>query len=90
VATQKHMGRNQLLARLTAQVGDEGLARGILIDRGHMTASGKLTPEGQRRNNMTAEERALDRAAKRSGKSTSEYIYDPRTNRATLRSRRSR
>lgn len=90
MATQEFMGRNQLLARLSAQVGDEGLARAILIDRGHMTADGKLTAEGKRRNEMTAEERAVDRAAKRSGRDTSAYTYDPRTNRATLRTRRGR
>lgn len=90
MATQRFMGRNQLLDRLTAQVGDEGLARAILIDRGHMTASGKLTAEGQRRNAMTAEERAIDRAAKRSGRSVADFEYDPRTNRATLRAQRRR
>lgn len=90
MATQRFMGRNQLLERLTAQVGNEGLARGILIDRGHMTASGQLTAEGQRRNAMTAEERALDRSAQRTGRSTSDFVYDPKTNRATLRTRRSR
>ena len=81
------MGRNQLLQRLTAQVGDETLARGILIKRGHMTASGQLTAEGKRRSMMTAEERAVDRAVKRSGRAHSDYDYNPATNRATLRKR---
>jgi len=83
--TQEFMGRNQLLQRLTAQVGDEALAREILIKRGHMTPSGQLTAEGHRRSMMTAEERAVDRAVKRSGKSHSDYQYNPSTNRATLR-----
>ena len=83
--TQEYMGRNQLLQRLTAQVGDEGLARSILIKRGHMTPEGKLTAAGHARSMMTAEERAVDRAVQRSGRSHSEYKYDPQTNRATLK-----
>lgn len=83
--TQKYMGRHSLLKRLTAQVGDEGTARSILIKRGHMTKSGQLTSKGRERDSMTAEERAKDRAAKRSGKSTKAYTYNPRTNAARLR-----
>lgn len=85
MVTQKFMGRNQLVKRLAAQVGDEKAAREILIKRGHMTPSGALTPKGQARNAMTAEERAIDRAAKRSGKPRSTYKYDPKTNRATIK-----
>jgi hypothetical protein len=33
---------------------------------------------------MTAEERAIDRASKESGKPETQYTYDPTTNRATL------
>jgi hypothetical protein len=87
MTTQKHMGRHSLLKRLTAQVGDEGKARAILISRGHMTESGKLTAEGRKRDAMTAEERAVDRAAKRSGRRPSEYKYDPAKNTARLRRR---
>jgi len=83
--TQAFMGRNQLLQRLTAQVGDEGLARSILIDRGHMTPDGKLTAAGQARSMMTAEERAIDRAVKRSGRNHSDYVYNQNTNRATVK-----
>ena len=50
-----------------------------------MTASGELTVKGRARDNMTAEERAIDRASKESGKSASDYTYDPTTNRATLK-----
>lgn len=82
------MGRNQLLERLTAQVGSSALARELLIKRGHMTADGRLTAEGHRRNMMTAEERAIDRAARRSGKAAENYVYNPETNRATLSKRR--
>jgi hypothetical protein len=52
-----------------------------------MTESGKLTAEGRKRDAMTAEERAIDRAAKRSGRRPSEYKYDPAKNTARLRRR---
>jgi hypothetical protein len=49
-----------------------------------LTASGELTAKGRARDKMTAEERAIDRASKESGRSSSDYTYDPTTNRATL------
>ena len=85
--TQKHMGRNSLLKRLTAQVGNEESAKKILVDRGHMTTNGKLTAAGMARDSMTAEERAKDRASKRSGKPASKYTYNPASNTASLRRR---
>ena len=85
MTTQKFMGRNQIVDRLTAQVGDEKLARDILIKRGHMRKDGSLTAKGRERDRMTAEERAIDRASKGSGKPAAKYTYDPRTNRATLK-----
>ena len=36
MATQKHMGRNQLIERLTAQVGNKDTAIEILKKRGHL------------------------------------------------------
>jgi len=84
-ATQKFMGRNSLIDRLTAQVGDRGKAIGILQERGHVDAKGKLTEAGRKRDAMTAEERALDRAAKLRKRPTSAFTYDPKTNRATLK-----
>lgn len=86
-ATQKFMGRNQMLERLTAQVGDKEQAKRLLIARGHMTEAGKFTAAGEKRNAMTAEERAIDRAAKASGNPRGQYKYDPKTNRATLKRR---
>ena len=88
MATQKYMGRGQLLERLTAQVGDRKLAIAILQKRGHLKADGKTyTDEGLKRNAMTASERAKDRAAKESGGKMSDYIYNPNTNRATLKTK---
>lgn len=88
MATQKFMGRNQIVDRLTAQVGDAKLAHEILKKRGLMDDKGNLTAKGRERNAMTAEERAIDRAAKRSGKAPTKYVYNPRTNRATLKGKK--
>jgi hypothetical protein len=84
--TQKFMGRGQLLQRLAAQMGgNEQAARDVLVKRGHMTPDGKFTKEGEARNQMTAEERAKDRASKETGTPVSRLKYDPKTNRATKR-----
>lgn len=86
MATQKFMGRGQLIDRLTAQVGDRATAVKILQQRGQLQADGKtFTAEGQARNNMTAEERAKDRAAKKTGAPASAFTYNPKTNTARKR-----
>ena len=85
MVTRAHIGANELLPRLTAQVGSEELARALLIERGDMRPSGKLTAKGKKRDAMTAEERAIDRATKRSGRAASDYKYSPQTNQATLK-----
>ena len=73
------MGRGQLVPRLIAQVGDRDFAMNLLEQRGHVDSVGNLTPSGQKRNNMTAEERALDRD--NDGRSRK---YNPSTNSTTL------
>lgn len=45
----------------------------------------EATIKGKRRGQMTPGARAKDRAAKRSGKSPIDYMYNSRTNRAKLR-----
>ena len=85
MATQKFMGKNQLIDRLAAQIGSRDTALEVLRKRGHVDAKGKLTAAGKKRDAMTAEERALDRASQRTGKKPSAFKYDPSTNRATLR-----
>jgi len=85
MTTQKFMGKNQLIDRLAAQMNSREAAIDVLKKRGHVDAQGNLTAEGKRRDAMTAEERALDRAKKRTGKPVSAFKYDPKTNRATLR-----
>lgn len=80
------MGRGQLVDRLTKQVGDRKMAVELLIKRGHLKSDGKtFTKAGAMRNNMTAGERAIDRAAKYSGKSSSNFIYNPIKNTANGR-----
>ena len=88
MATTKFTGRDMLVDRLSAQVGDKGLARALLIKRGDMTKGGKLTAKGQKRNAMTAGERAKDRASKASGRPVGAYKYNARTNRATLKGKK--
>jgi hypothetical protein len=83
--TQKFMGANEMLKRLGAQTGSEEMAKALLVKRGQMTESGAWTKEGAKRNAMTAEERAIDRASTASGNAKSKYVYNPGTNRATLK-----
>jgi hypothetical protein len=86
MATQKFMGKNQLIKRLAAQVGNKKSAVTILKKRGDLKADGKtLTAAGKKRDAMTAEQRAKDRAVKASNHKASDYTYNPRTNRATLK-----
>lgn len=85
MATQKHMGRNELIERLTAQVGNKDTAIEILKKRGHLDKDGKYTQSGMIRNMMTAEERAKDRASKKTGKPKTAFKYNPKTNTAKLK-----
>lgn len=85
MTTTKHTGRGSLVKRLAAQVGSKPLAENLLKQRGHMTKGGKLTAAGKKRDAMTAEERAKDRASKRSGRPTKDFKYDVKTNRATIK-----
>ncbi len=88
MTTQKFMGRNQLIDRLAAQIGSRDKAIATLQERGHLQADGKtFTVEGAKRNAMTAEERAKDRAAKRTGKPATAFGYNPKTNTAAFKKR---
>ena len=83
--SQNFIGRNQLIDRVTDQVGSRDMALGILEKRGHVFPNtDKLTITGKIRDDMTAEERSLERAAKNSGKPVSSFIYDPLTNSTKL------
>ena len=81
---QGFTGRDQLINRLALQVGDRGAAIRILQRRGHLMADGKtFTHEGAKRNAMTAEDRAIDRASKAANRPASDFHYDARTNYAS-------
>lgn len=77
----------QLAARGVSNAHDEAVKKlqgyGILKP-GSAT---ELTPHGEKRNAMSPEERAIDRAQKTAGgrHKKRDYSYDPATNRATLK-----
>jgi hypothetical protein len=78
-----YSGKLQLIDRLTYQVGDRKKAIAILQSRGHLEADGvTLTPDGMKRNMMTAEERAIDRVSKRLNISPENLIYNQQNNTA--------
>jgi len=77
---------SKLLKRLTEQLivkghqDAQGMAKKILIDRGHLNKDGSDTTEGRILGDMSPEERALQRHVKRYGGDPEDYIYDPNTN----------
>jgi len=86
------MGRNQMLERLTEQMRTQSsppkdpraAAVAVLQARGHLlSGTEKFSTAGIARNKMTAEERAKDRASRRTGLPVETFGYDPQTNRAT-------
>ncbi len=78
-----------LIDRLTEQLGgNREMALSILRDRGHVEKnSERLTAEGLHREMLGPAGRAIDRAAKTSGRLARDYVYDHKTNRATLKKR---
>jgi hypothetical protein len=85
----KFTGRNQLIERLSSQVGDRNLAIAILKKRGYIEEDGlTLTTMGWSRNMMSAEERAIDRRSKKSGLPPDHFSYNENTNKAVLKSRK--
>lgn len=77
-----------LLSRLTRQLASRGVkgaanvALGLLKKRGQATSEGKLTASGKKRQALGASGRAKARSAKYSGKKSSDYKYNSKTNRA--------
>ena len=83
-----------IVDRLVTQLKDKGMdndkahavARSQLQKHGVLKkGTDDLTAHGEERNSMGAAGRAKDRAAQRSGRSVSDYNYNPRTNTATLK-----
>jgi hypothetical protein len=79
------LDKGQLVNRLASQVGSRERAVAILQSRGHLSPDGvTLTEEGIKRDSMTASDRAIDRAAKRTGRPSNHFYYDQFTNTAKL------
>ena len=87
----------ELKKRLVGQLKRKGMsdkkahavATKKLQESGNMKkGTNKLTAKGKKRQSMGAAGRAKDRAAKTSGRKTSEYKYSKKTNRATLKRKR--
>lgn len=75
--------KRQLAAR--GVKGAEGMAIALLKKRGQMDSKGNLTAKGKKRQALGNGGRAKDRAAKKSGRSSKDYKYNAKTNRATLK-----
>jgi hypothetical protein len=75
--------KQQLIGKGTPEEEAERFAKNILIKRGHLNKDGTATIEGQIRGNMSAADRAIDRAVKRSGGIPDYYKYDSETNYAS-------
>jgi len=77
MASKKYMGSGELVNRLSVQVGSRDFAIKLLQKRGHLGMDGKtLTSEGEKRNNMTAEQRAISRASKKYNKPEENFKYN--------------
>ena len=75
----------QLRAKGHSNQAAHAIAVSALKKSGNLKSNGQATAKGRKRGKMTPGQRAKDRASKRSGRSTSEYKYNKRTNRATLK-----
>lgn len=77
----RKQGMSTAMANATAR---KQLQKAGILKKG----SEELTAYGKKRQAMGAAGRAKDRAAKRSGRKASEYKYNAKTNRATLKKNR--
>lgn len=86
-----------ILKRLVTQLRRNGMPEGAAnaTARKRLQQAGilkkgseELTEYGKKRQAMGAAGRAKDRAARASGRKSTEYNYNPRTNRATLKKRK--
>ena len=82
-----------ILERLVSQLQDKGhsksaayaIATSQLEKHGLLNKQGEATSLGKERGAMTPEERAKSRQAKYSGHKESDFKYNAKTNRATLK-----
>jgi hypothetical protein len=91
---KKILREPEILDRLVQQLQNKGMSKdkAFAIANSQLQKNGvlkkgsqELTDKGKKRNSMSPAERAKDRAAKKSGRSTSEYKYNEKTNTATLK-----
>ena len=84
----------KILDRLVLQLQAKGMSKkaAYAIATKKLQNSGNLnkgtntaTVKGSRRGNMTAGQRAIDRASKLSGRPKTDYMYNSKTNRAVLK-----
>jgi len=71
--TQAFMGTGELIPRLMAQAGDAKFGMALAQKNGFLNSNGSMSDLGMTRNNMTAEQRAINRAG-------GTGIYNPATN----------
>lgn len=81
---------HRLFEQLKAQgFGDEAaseIAIAKSVEHGNFDRKAmELTGQGRERSRMGAAGRAIDRAAKAAGRHETDYRYNPKTNRATLK-----
>jgi len=88
------MPKPKILTRLIGQLEAKGMSAGqaTAVAISSLRKSGNLkansiepTKQGIARGNMTPGERAKDRAHKESGRPMSDYKYNAKTNKATLK-----
>jgi len=83
----------QILDRLVNQLTSKGLPKDkayatavkVLTKSGNLDKNQNITAKGRKRQSLGASGRAKDRAAKKAGRSSSDYNYNSATNRATLK-----
>ena len=84
----------KILERLVSQLQVKGMpkAKAYAVATSTLQKAGDLKPgsaqataKGEKRGAMGAAGRAKDRASKAAGRSASDYKYDSKTNRATLK-----
>ena len=80
---------SQLRAKGKSESAAYAIATAALKKSGNLDSKGNATETGKRRGSMSPGERAIDRASKASGKPKSDYKYTAKTNRATLKKRKS-
>ena len=81
---------SQLMAKGKSESAAYAIATSALKKSGNLDSKGRATNKGKRRGKMSPGQRAIDRASKKSGRPKSDYKYNAKTNRATLKKSKKR